>query len=446
MCQSLSSTGDTMARTRRSAKLDSRNARLKLPSAQYYMEPLSKGQYIVYRKPKSGAAGSWSACFVNLDTKKQTRSLIAVADDFQDANGDTILDFAQAQAKAREWFKTKERQAKAEADGDIFPEGPFTVADAINAFCDDQERRGMKSADKNRRDAKNWIIPKLGHIPITRLTRMRIENWQSEISNAPRILSSKAGEEKNYAPPPKTDQEKRARKATTNRIFSILRASLSLAVDKRLVDAPEQPWRLVKSFQGVNQARQGFLSIEDQAKLVIACKSPFKELVQGALLTGCRYGELCQLRVKDFDPKNGSIYIAKTKTGMSRHVYLTDEGTSLFKSLTSKQSPESLIFRTDSTRTKRNDDGEGGWMRCDGGFRLAKACKEAGIEPLTFHELRHTYASTLVNSGCMLPVVAKLLGHVDTRMVEHVYGHLARSTVRDELRRSMPNLGITSIL
>jgi hypothetical protein len=62
-----------MARTRRSAKMDTRNARLRLERGRRHMVPISVGHYLVYRRPNSGAAGSWQACFVNPETKKQTR-------------------------------------------------------------------------------------------------------------------------------------------------------------------------------------------------------------------------------------------------------------------------------------------------------------------------------------------------------------------------------------
>jgi hypothetical protein len=47
----------------------------------------------------------------------------------------------------------------------------------------------------------------------------------------------------------------------------------------------------------------------------------------------------------------------------------------------------------------------------------------AGLK--SFHALRHTWASLAVMGGVPLLVVAKNLGHVDTRMVEKHYGHLA---------------------
>ena len=73
---------------------------------------------------------------------------------------------------------------------------------------------------------------------------------------------------------------------------------------------------------------------------------------------------------------------------------------------------------------------------------MKEACAKAELEPVSFHELRHTYASMLVNRGCLLAVVAQQLGHSDTRMVEKHYAHLAPNTVRDEVLKAMPRLGI----
>ena len=70
------------------------------------------------------------------------------------------------------------------------------------------------------------------------------------------------------------------------------------------------------------------------------------------------------------------------------------------------------------------------------------ACTAAGLDPLGFHELRHSYASMLVNAGCPLPYVAAQLGHSDTRMVEKHYGHLAPNAMADSIRSLMPKLGL----
>ena len=56
--------------------------------------------------------------------------------------------------------------------------------------------------------------------------------------------------------------------------------------------------------------------------------------------------------------------------------------------------------------------------------------------------LRHTWASLSVMSGVPLMVVARNLGHVDTRMVEQHYGHLAPSYVAEAIRAGAPRFGI----
>jgi site-specific recombinase XerD len=74
---------------------------------------------------------------------------------------------------------------------------------------------------------------------------------------------------------------------------------------------------------------------------------------------------------------------------------------------------------------------------------MAAACKAAAIEPaIGMHTLRHTYASSLVQAGVSLAIVAEALGHADMRMVSKHYGHLAPSHVADAIRAHLPALGV----
>ena len=72
---------------------------------------------------------------------------------------------------------------------------------------------------------------------------------------------------------------------------------------------------------------------------------------------------------------------------------------------------------------------------------MRATCARAHIEGATFHTLRHTWASLSVMSGVPLMVVARNLGHVDTRMVEQHYGHLAPSYVAEAIRAGAPRFG-----
>jgi integrase len=74
---------------------------------------------------------------------------------------------------------------------------------------------------------------------------------------------------------------------------------------------------------------------------------------------------------------------------------------------------------------------------------MVEACKDAKIEPeISFHVLRHTWASLAVMAGIPLLVVARNFGHADTRMVEKHYGHLAPSYIVDAIRASGPRFGM----
>jgi integrase len=84
----------------------------------------------------------------------------------------------------------------------------------------------------------------------------------------------------------------------------------------------------------------------------------------------------------------------------------------------------------------------GRWAKSQQIRPMAEAVQRAAIKPpITFHALRHTWASLAVMSGMPLMVVARNLGHADTRMVERHYGHLAPSFIADAIRKHAPRFG-----
>jgi integrase len=82
------------------------------------------------------------------------------------------------------------------------------------------------------------------------------------------------------------------------------------------------------------------------------------------------------------------------------------------------------------------------WFRSEQNKRMDAACIAARISPrATFHALRHTQASLSAMAGVPLMVIAKNLGHVDTKMCEAFYGHLAPSFIVDAIRAGAPKFG-----
>src|SRR5262245_32669377 len=116
--------------------------------------------------------------------------------------------------------------------------------------------------------------------------------------------------------------------------------------------------------------------------------------------------------------------------GKPRHVVLTEQGAAFFRRHCAGRSGHELMFR--------HDDG-GAWQKSEQARPMAEACTNGKIKPaISFHILRHTWASLAVMNGTPLLVVAKNLGHADTRMVEKHYGHLAPSFIADAIRAGAP--------
>jgi len=211
--------------------------------------------------------------------------------------------------------------------------------------------------------------------------------------------------------------------------IAVVGAGVSLTVDGAgLVTVPDMPVPDPMSAVMKNP------EVAEAKRLVNACESDFRKLVQGALVTGARYGELASLRASDFNPDSHTVHVRTSKSGKGRHIVLNDEGVALFKSLVAGKPSDALLL------PKR--DGSS-WAAAHQIRPMADASKHAKINPpISFHGLRHTYASLAIMNGVPLMVVAKNLGHSDTRMVEKHYGHLAQNFITDAIRKGAPTFGI----
>jgi integrase len=408
-----------MARSVRDAKLDSRAAREKLPArGKPYFRTLDPGLHLGYRKLK-GAPGRWVVRHY-VGEQAYEVATIATADDLSTANGVDVLDFRQAQEEARIRRDARVRN--------VAGKGPFTVADAIRLYIKSLDAKGRKTADTEFR-ANAMILPSIGAEAVSDLTAESIGAWFENLASArPRVRTGKGKAQRFRAPGADQEEAIRRRRSTANRILAILRAALTHAWRQGRVSS-DQAWRRVKPFENVASARIRYLTIAEGKRLINASDADFRNLVQAALQTGARYGELGRLKVGDFNPDSGTLAILKSKTGKPRHVVLTEEGAAFFAELSAGRPGSELLLR----RT---------WGPSQQTVPMNEACRRAQISPaINFHGLRHTYASSAVMAGAPLHVVGKNLGHADTRMVEKHYGHLAPSYIADEIRKAAPRFG-----
>ena len=100
----------------------------------------------------------------------------------------------------------------------------------------------------------------------------------------------------------------------------------------------------MKPFREVDLARVRYLRHDEILRLVNAAQGEFRTLVNAALFTGCRYGELTRLRVYDFNPDTGTVFVAQSKSGKARHVILSEEGQGFFAQITAGRSNNSVLL------------------------------------------------------------------------------------------------------
>jgi integrase len=411
-----------MPRKARDERLDSRTARLKLtPRREPYWRTIQQGRLVGYRRLAGGKAGTWIAQFYQREMTPSRQFLsLGTADDMLEADGFVTLTFNQAQEKAANWFGELMRSDGRKAE-------PLTVKEAVEHYLADYTGRGGKALKDLETSFNAHVLPTLGDKQVARLTAPMIRTWLRDLASAAprlRVSNKPDAQPRKAAPKASTPDAMRARRASANRVLTNLKAALNLAFREQRVPS-DDAWRRVEPFQNVGQPRIRYLSDDEAVRLINASSQAFRDLVQAALLTGCRYGELAAAKAIDLNLDAGSLRIPVAKGGKPRSVVLTAEAVQLFNRLSAgKPAGALLLVRGDGSA----------WGKSYSQRPLAEACKAARICPgITFHGLRHTHASRLAMAGTPMSVIAAQLGNSEAICAKH-YAHLSPSYVSDTIR------------
>jgi integrase len=200
--------------------------------------------------------------------------------------------------------------------------------------------------------------------------------------------------------------------ATVNRYKAAIGVVFSYAC--REYDLPRNPVSKITSLPENNE-RTRFLSEAERTRLFSSCRaSHWDKLYLIALLaitTGARKGELTNLRWNDIDFDRRTAYVATTKNGQPKVLPLTD---SVIRELQLfNKNDSSLIFES---KVKEN-------VAYCFTKPWKKALEDAEIKDFRFHDLRHSCASYLAQSGASLLEIADVLGHKQISVTKR-YAHL----------------------
>ncbi|HXP74104.1 MAG TPA: tyrosine-type recombinase/integrase [Stellaceae bacterium] len=206
--------------------------------------------------------------------------------------------------------------------------------------------------------------------------------------------------------------------SSANREIGYIRAILNKAEDRGVSAAR---WR-TKTFEEP-RGRVRWLLPDEEARLLEECADHIRPIVAFLMDSGCRREEALQLTWKQvvFEPDRVRILIdadvTKNDTAIGKLV-LVRTATILRNLYATRPKKQRRVFQFDGKPL--------------GNFRAGfeAACRRAGIENFKIHDLRHHYASRLVQKGVSLQRVQTLLGHKSSRMTERC-AHLAPSDLDD---------------
>jgi integrase len=354
-------------------------AALKPRREPYWGPPLATGRFLGLRKIDEARA-TWIARARDDAGRQHYRSLGYLGDAF---------DWEQAKAAAGEWFKALDAGVT---------DAPATLQALCEAYV---ENRKHEKGEACARDAEARFERTIDGTVIggTIAEKLRTPHYRRWFHGLP------------------------VGKAAANRTLTALKAALNLAVKNRRIPAERAiEWGQVEPHRNAGQRRTLFLDLAQRRKLLAACDGALRDLIEAAMTTGARAGELVSAMRNQFDARTGSMtFTGKTGT---RTVPLSPAAVALFTRLAKGKTPKArLLVR---------DDGKP-WAHSDWDEAVKAAAAEAKLPSGTvLYTLRHSFITQALQDGMPTLDVARLVG-TSLPMIDKHYGHLVSGAARDRL-------------
>jgi integrase len=393
-----------VARRSRATKLEARGARLKLPAARKpVFAKIGPGLGLGYRR--NATAGTWVVRAADGQGGNWTKA-IGTADDFAEADGETVLDFWQAQDRARVI-------SRGGRDGDGDEGRPATIAEALDRYEADLKTRGGDTGNVAR--VRAHLPAVLAGKSVALVTAHDLRAWRDRLA-------------------------KELAASTVNRTANGLKAALNLIADHDERIPNRRAWENgLASLHDAEGSRNVILP-ETAVRTIIGKANEhsveFGLLVEVAAVTGARMSQLARLEVQDLqdgrtDPRlmmpgsrkgRGKKKIARRPVpipaGLATKLRGIVKDRPLDAALLIKPAPEA-----------QNASGEESaallpmpWKKSDHSRRFARAVEATGLDPneVTINALRHSSIVRQLLAGVPLRVVA--VNH-DTSvvMIERTY-------------------------
>lgn len=214
---------------------------------------------------------------------------------------------------------------------------------------------------------------------------------------------------------------------TSNRLVVTMKTMFNMAKRMKIPGCDENPVQGMEIFDPQN-GRERYLSKEETKRLLDAVKESknpqMQNIIELLLFTGARKREIMDAKWEDVHLERRFIRVPLSKSGKPRNIPLSSAAMEVIERLPRfKDCP----FLVPNPATLQPYTGVYEvWHRVR---------KQAGLEDVRLHDLRHTYASHLVNAGASIYVVSKVLGHSQIKNTMR-YSHLSEETLLDAVEKT----------
>lgn len=315
------------------------------------------------------------------------------------------LKIADARDLSLEQARKKAEQLRAQIALGNDPSAEKKIAESVPTLAEFALERylpNVKGYKKSWRSdvsyLNNQILPVLGKKHLDELTRKDVIDFHHGLKA------------KGYKP------------GTCNRSLILVRYAMNLAIKWETPGIKINPTKDVPLFDDPDGKRDRFLTQEETARLFEAVqKSPnpmLQFIIPMLILTGSRKREVLDAKWEDFDLDRSQWRIPTTKAGRPRYVPISKGVITLLASI--PRNDCSYVFANPKTKLP--------YVSIFNGWNTAR--KQAGLAEVRIHDLRHSFASFLINGGRSIYEVKRILGHTQIKTTQR-YAHLSHDTLLD---------------
>ncbi|BDA14897.1 MULTISPECIES: tyrosine-type recombinase/integrase [Aeromonas] len=268
---------------------------------------------------------------------------------------------------------------------------------SVEQFIHDKYLPSVRATHRSHKTIESRVKPivaALGRKPLNRVTRFDIEDFL-------------------------TESNKTCSVATRNRYLAQVKAIMSFAVERGILKSSPAA--------GIPAKHEAVLppkGLPDEVvnkvvhRLMKDIDDEKARLLLFLFATGCRLGEARALKLQDCNPNRKIAYLPTSKSGRERLIPLNHFALELIQLQFQRHGTTGLLFR-----------GQDGVSQISEPRRYwCRVCNDCGLSGVRMHDARHTVATSLLNQGCSLDVLQKVLGHSSPKMTER-YARLHDTTL-----------------